>query len=164
MQREINDNSPRAYYNLNTNTSQTLIKESSSTKAVDNGSSWQQRSSGARPLGTGRRFKLSWELCVGHRKIQDSASKHRGLARFGSFSTVYSLSRLALSCRGGGGFSDRLSSRFWTSASPNHAQNATAALNEIFKNCQKFVDHRMPLQSISNHFKSKKLLSVLPLI
>ena len=123
---------------------------------------WRWSSWSFNVLGTGRLFKLSWELWVRHRKIQDSAGKHRGLERFGSFSTVYSLGRLALTRV------ERLFwppfFNFWTGTSPNHVQDATSALNGISKNCQQFVDHRMPLQSISNNFKSKKMLSVLPLI
>ena len=39
MQLREHENSPRAYYDLNTKSTQMMITESSSAKAVDNGAS-----------------------------------------------------------------------------------------------------------------------------
>ena len=98
---------------------------------MDDWSSWHQRSSWAQPLGTGRLFKLSSELWVRHRKIQDSAGKHCGLARLGSF--LYCLLSRSSRSLARGGFLDRLSAFFWTGTLPNHCQIRTK-LSKIVKN------------------------------
>ena len=125
--------------------------KSSSAKLVGVWAAWHQRSSWARPPGTGTAiFKLSCYIPGQSCKTMISAGKHRGFSLFAVFFLPFTcLSRffhslslsLSLSLSRGASLSVSLCFLL-TGTWPKSCLGATSVLNEFFQN---FVDHRMPL-------------------